>query len=344
MGVLPWVSLVLLSLSILSWAHLQYTWEETFLTILDTKSSLRDTSIQLQSTSEKSKLAYEAMALKSKQTTPPSQNEKKEPSKKEKKHKSPTKTPPIFQSDDEFIPEYEDPLARTSGMHMGPLIAHNPELKLSYKVHFNDLFSGQPTNEERKKVEKIIFTRILETSYSGLISAIRDDTTLLALRENEEYDRLTDAILHEMEEKKEQLAVLDFQRLANLEFDNFEYSTILYRILKGGSVYFNESTYQFPTILQLVTLKKRPTILCLYLAPRAILNAITDSPKSVDAIIAIRAEIYKDLCKSGSGKPTKEIKEPLQERFKTAALNYISQDIPSQYIDFSISKTAPRDR
>ncbi len=346
MGFLPWVTLVLLMLSTLAWVQTEHVLEQTYITSLDNRSSFSQFDIKLKPVSERSQLAYEAMLSESTakndaqnrmlgKNSSLSSGEKKPLARKRLKQYQ-EKNENIS---DEIVPQDDSSLPRQLNRGRGHFFHQRPELKLTYRLHFNELFAGESDGSQRKKIERLIFSRLLQRTYKGLLTV--SESVASGTNEIQFYDQFIDRILQEVSQVKEQFSIKELSRLANLELDEATNSYILYRMLCGGSISTSQTNYQFPALVRLISLKNRPTILSLYLAPKSILEAITDSPQATVSIMKERKEIYSKLRKIEASRLTKEERDQYQEEFRTRVTQYISQEIDPQYLDFGISKTSP---
>jgi len=160
----------------------------------------------------------------------------------------------------------------------------------------------------------------------------------------QEITELVDFIVANGEALATKHLLTDKQALANIYVDDPIKRTVLYKMLKGNmsEAQMNKngigSGETYPSLCEFVSIedKNKGTVLAsIYLAPRAILQAIFQDKTLVEEILTERYKIYLEYKKDDSKKVA------CQTAFKNAFINKVPHDIGSNLLDFDISKTAP---
>ncbi len=337
MGIFPWVIGLLLVLSCTAWIEFKQLVETTFIITTDLASLRAEFNSKYSLVNERAKFLFDS--LKKKDTTNKegdplisTQTSIKTPLNKKKVHEE-------KQTSEEFIPD-EKALPKNIRNQLEHPVARNglQSLRLSRRVHLNELFSGNE-GTQRKEIEKKIFLRLMQTNYQSLFQM--SDGLRPAKNSSVIPEQILESLVQEISRLKEHIAVKDPERLANFVFEDKNLSYIFFRMLKGGTLSSSILKVRAPSLLSLLSTQQRKTIASIYLAPKAVLRALTDDEKQVDTIIQERNEIYKKLTEKSKDGLIAQDKTVLQEEFTSRVQGLISRDIDVAYIDFGISKTCP---
>ncbi len=313
MGVLPWVMLMLISLSTLSLVQTKQLIDQNHLLFFDQYSSLANYKDYA---SEYNTKAF-IRAIQSEQS-----------------------------SEVHYIligsPKYPEALEKGYVHHNKGSIGKKRPLSdqkrapLSRFLHFNELFSGNVDETPRKKSEFALFTRFLQKKYQALFSDLHNGV-IGSQAESHDFIR---ELFQKITDLRKTLPIKKSKRLANIECDDPKNAYALYRILAGGSCLYGNQEIQLPRLTDIVSMKKRGEILCLYIASIPILEAVLDSPDAVQIILREREAIYSTFKKMKIEERESQ-KAQLEEEFRSRTLQYISSDIDPQFISFRVSQTDP---
>lgn len=123
--------------------------------------------------------------------------------------------------------------------------------------------------------------------------------------------------------------------LANIVFQSPVEQYLLYKVLRGGGAAEVEAAGSYKSLLQYITLDKKPYLLNLYLAPRELLMALFNDEQVVSKVCEYRMELYHKLKKETG------VKNDLQQQFQNEFTTFIPTEVPQAAINFHISLTKP---
>jgi hypothetical protein len=160
------------------------------------------------------------------------------------------------------------------------------------------------------------------------------------------YEEIIDRIIESVKEKKEEnQALKKIQELANLDLKDPQLNMAYYKMLIGGGtnpekISSKEDQEQkinegYPSLLDYLTLKGNGKIR-LWLAPKPILILLFGEVSTAEEAIQFRRELYKDV------EQERIEKNSAEEIFIGAFQSRIRSDLPSDMIDFSVSKSNPK--
>lgn len=222
--------------------------------------------------------------------------------------------------DDELDEEEEKPERRTSFLHVDAIFCEEEP----------DILQG------RGKASFTLLKALISELYSGQDFFERAKESIPDLEEH-----FLHALLDKVKELKEEETLTSAKELASLNLDDDLQSYVRYKMLTGNKYRKKNAKVSDPgfyPLLEFVSFRKHPHLMSLWLAPKPLLMALFQNEDVVNEVVQARHEIYNELRrdKNKSALQTKEAE--LRRRFSMQIFG-----IDSQYIDFKVSRTLPKD-
>lgn len=215
-----------------------------------------------------------------------------------------------------------------------------------------------PSVTRNKSVSKLPIRVLLERSqqtvgteqYETMRNLFKNLMTILYNKESffqdflKQYPNALDDLIHQLPEAVSNLpenqSINKPKDLANLNLGNKALNEFFYKMLKG-SLFLYETKKGikeegFPPLTDFLSLKKGKK-LRVYLLPKPLLELLF-SQDTVEEIVQARNYLYREVISNHS------TPNEASTRFKAMFEGAVNQNIPQSYIDFSVSKTNPKNR
>lgn len=142
------------------------------------------------------------------------------------------------------------------------------------------------------------------------------------------------------DEQESKQWISEVSHLGSIELDDDLQSYIRYKMFTGNKSRYVTGSQDDPgyyPLIEFTSLKKRKTLMSLWLAPKPLLMALFNDPEIVQDVIDTRREMYNEI-RNDTNESAKQTKtQELRLRFGA----YIQDLAP--YIDFQVTKTRPPD-
>lgn len=242
-------------------------------------------------------------------------------------------------ADDENDEEADDeePIVKVDSLNEPPEEPEKKGRRTSF-LHIDALFLGEESNifEGQGKASFTLLKALITELYSGQDFFERAKQEIPDLEE-----RFILNLMEKVKDLQEEETLSSAKELASLNLDDYLQSYVRYKMFTGNKFRKKKAKAEDPgyyPLIEFVSLRKNASILSLWLAPKPLLMALFQNEDVVKEVIAARHEIYNEL-KKDKNKSSVDTKESeLKRRFSI----YI-RGIDSQFIDFKVSRTLPRD-
>lgn len=215
----------------------------------------------------------------------------------------------------------------------------NSSPKCTPYLHIGDLFTGDNPSltEDKSKAAFALLKNLMGEMYGG------QDFYEEAKETSQDFEEqfLTNLFEKTKEDQINKQWVSKVGHLGAVELDDQLHSYIRYKMFTGNKSRLIEGSENDPGYFPLVeftSMKKHKTLMSIWLAPKPLLMALFQNPEVVQELIEFRREIYSEIRKDKSASTKQAKEQELRLRFGP----YI-RDIDTQYIDFQVSSTYPKD-
>lgn len=206
-------------------------------------------------------------------------------------------------------------------------------------LHIGALFKGDNPNitEGAGKVAFTLLKNLMQTLYGDQ----KFYKEAKELQPDFEDEFIKNIFEQARDEQKNKQWISKVGHLGAIPLDDKLQSYIRYKMFTGNKSRLNEGSEDDPgyfPLVQFTSLKKRKTLISLWLAPRPILMALFQDPQVVQELMDFRREIYSEIRKNNSSGTKQAKQEELRLRFGS-----LIRDIETDYIDFQVTGTYPKD-